>query len=147
MKCPRDGSELQSQKYEAEIEIDKCHICDGAFLDSGELEQIQETQEKDYSEQLSQMPDLIGRAYHQALEKKLEAILCPKCNSQTERKEYAYCSQIMIDKCLSCQGIWLDQGELEALEIFFERSQMETSDIRNVFWRNLYRLLGQNSAS
>lgn len=142
MKCPRDGSELQAKIYEANIEIEKCHICDGVFLDAGKLELIQETHEHDYSEQLSQMPNLIGMAYHLAHEKNLEAVACPNCGGECERREYAYCSQVMIDKCLSCHGIWLDHGELEALEIFFERSHMDTNDMRNVFWRTLYRMIG-----
>ena len=116
--------------------VDLCPNCKGMFLEAGELEEIQESQENDYSEELKKMPDLIAGAYHMAKEKKRKAVTCPSCSGETERKEYGYCSQIMIDKCLSCHGVWLDQGEIEALEIFFERSQMDTEDIRNVFWKS-----------
>ncbi len=137
MKCPRDGAELTKHNYEANVMVDLCPQCKGMFLEAGELEQIQETIENDYSEALKQMPDLIGGAFHMAQEKTRAAVTCPSCAGQTERKEYGYCSQIMIDKCLNCHGIWLDEGEIQALEIFFERSQMDTNDMRDVFWKSL----------
>lgn len=37
-------------------------------------------------------------------------------------------------------GIWLDKGEIEALEVFFERSQIDTRDIREGFLRSLVTL-------
>lgn len=144
MICPRDQTPLKKHNYEAQIEVDLCSQCEGMFLEKGELEQIQETTEHDYSEQLSQMPNLIGRAYRQAQEETIGNIQCPKCQGQMERKEYAYCSQVLIDKCLECEGIWLDKGEIQTLEVFFERSQMDTDDVRNVFWRSLYALLGKS---
>ncbi|MFC1534707.1 zf-TFIIB domain-containing protein [Thermodesulfobacteriota bacterium] len=37
---------------------------------------------------------------------------CPKCGADLE--EICY-QDVMIDKCTECEGIWLDQGELELL--------------------------------
>jgi len=37
---------------------------------------------------------------------------CPKCGSDLEEINY---HNVMIDKCPECNGIWLDQGELELL--------------------------------
>jgi Zn-finger nucleic acid-binding protein len=54
-----------------------------------------------------------------------------------ERREHGYCSQVMIDTCPKCRGIWLDQGELEALEVFFERTVAETEEVRTGFFARL----------
>ena len=37
---------------------------------------------------------------------------CPKCGSDLQELNY---QNVMIDKCPDCNGIWLDQGELELL--------------------------------
>ncbi len=39
-------------------------------------------------------------------------MLCPACKEQMVILEF---KEVEIDHCFSCQGIWLDHGELEAL--------------------------------
>ena len=51
-------------------------------------------------------------ANKKALEKEMHWMKCPKCGGQME--EVAL-EGIMIDKCTECQGIYFDNGELEAL--------------------------------
>ncbi|MDV6032967.1 MAG: zf-TFIIB domain-containing protein [Phycisphaera sp. RhM] len=55
MKCPRDGATLASETYEADVVVDRCPMCRGLWLDSGELKTIQETIEHDYSQQLQRI--------------------------------------------------------------------------------------------
>ncbi len=140
MRCPCDNAALESQVYEGDVKVDVCPSCQGMWLDKGELEQIEEIQERDYSEELKRLPDLIGSAYEMARQKMLPVICCPKCGAEMSNHEYAYCSQIMIDVCPKCEGIWLNKGEIEALEIFFERSKMDTKEIRRGFWGSLSKL-------
>jgi len=112
LTCPRDGSPLETKTYEAKIEVDVCPSCGGIWLDKGELEAIQEAKENDYS-----------------------PVGCLKCAAEMDTREYAYCSQIVIDTCPEGCGIWLDAGELQALEKFFERSQAEAGDVIPLRWR------------
>ncbi|MHC4659622.1 MAG: TFIIB-type zinc ribbon-containing protein [Planctomycetota bacterium] len=140
MKCPRDGSVLETRIYEADIEVDACPSCEGMWLDSGELEKIEEVEEHDYSQELRRIPDYIGKAYEMARQKTAPDIGCPKCGSEMASREYAYCSQVIIDVCPKCTGIWLDKGEIQALETFFERSRMEARGIRKGFWKSLVGL-------
>lgn len=46
-------------------------------------------------------------------EKALHFMKCPKCGSKLE--EIAF-GNVRIDKCFSCEGIWLDNGELERIQ-------------------------------
>jgi Zn-finger nucleic acid-binding protein len=140
MQCPIDQHDLQKQDYEGVAEVDICPHCSGVWLDKGELEAIQDTVGNDYIEEMDKFPDYAGNAYEVALQKKMADITCPSCSATLERKEYAYTSQIMIDKCPSCHGIWLDKGELQALEIFFEKSRLDTRDLRKSFWVSLKSL-------
>ena len=137
MKCPRDNSKLKSEVYEGDITVDICPSCEGMWLDKGELERIERIRQRDYSEELKRIPDLAGNAYKMARQKMLPEICCPKCGDKLSNHEYAYCSQIMIDVCPKCLGIWLDRDEIKALEIFFERVQMDTREIRKGFWASL----------
>lgn len=77
--------------------------------------------------------DVIADAYEMARQQALPGIKCPCCALPLEAVEYAYCSRILIDRCAKCGGIWLDAGELEALEKFFKR---ETRP-RERFWETL----------
>ncbi len=140
MKCPVDGSGLQSMTYEADIVVERCAACGGTWLDAGELERIEETREKDHREELSAIPPDIVRSMEMARQQAAPDRACPKCARVMERREYGYCSRILIDTCPSCRGVWLDKGELAALEVFFEKSRADTRALRTGFWASLLRL-------
>jgi Zn-finger nucleic acid-binding protein len=137
MKCPKDNAPLTPQAYEDAVYVDICTSCRGMFLDRGELEKIEETVERDYSEELGRIPDMTGFAYERSRQRALPDISCPKCDTLMESREYAYCSQVMISKCPGCGGVWLDEGECRALEIFYERSRMEAGKLRRSFLKGL----------
>jgi len=44
--------------------------------------------------------------------KELHAMRCPKCGMVLQEIEHR---GVKIDKCFSCEGVWLDAGELETL--------------------------------
>ena len=44
--------------------------------------------------------------------KELHYMRCPKCGMELQEIEFR---NVKIDKCVSCEGLWLDAGELEAL--------------------------------
>ena len=124
MECPRDQGTLATKKYEANIEIDSCAICGGVWLDAGELERIQETVERDYTNAKRQ--SLATEANEAAKPRQHEAISCPKCKGAMTTRRYGMGSSIMIDVCDAGCGIWLDKGELESLEKFFEDSRNDS---------------------
>ncbi len=45
--------------------------------------------------------------------KELHYMKCPKCGMELIEVDY---KRIKIDKCSSCDGVWLDAGELEAVQ-------------------------------
>lgn len=145
MKCPRDGSALETRTYEAKIEIDACATCGGMWLDKGELEAIQETRERDYRSTLENVSDTVKRSINEVAQLETSPIRCLKCGVEMETREYGYCSQIIIDTCPEGCGLWLDAGEIQALEKFFERSQAEAAEaipLRYRLWASLHELFG-----
>jgi len=144
MKCPIDNSPLKHKEYERAVMVDQCVTCNGMWLDQWELKAIQANKGKNYSAEIKQLPDLVNASYLQALEKDRPALNCPKCSVQLDRREHGYCSQILVDICHDCQGVWLDNGEIQALEVFFERSHIDDQEIKTGFFHSLWFLLNKN---
>lgn len=136
MQCPHDKAVLKSEKYEGDVVVDRCPSCLGLWLDKGELEKVQETLEHDYSEQLNHV-NSVASAYELARQKMHPVAACPKCQGSMHAEEYAYCSQIQVDRCVKCKGIWLDAGELRALEQFFERETIDHVGLLKGFFASL----------
>jgi Zn-finger nucleic acid-binding protein len=127
IQCPRDGAELKSRTYEANVEIDECPSCGGTFLDRGELERIQAAVENDHRREVAKPVDTVLEERQAEREEALPLIDCPKCSHSMERRRYGLGSMTVIDVCPEGDGIWLDRGELQALERFYERSQGEVA--------------------
>ena len=45
-------------------------------------------------------------------ERQLHFMKCPKCGMQLQEVDFG---EVHVDKCFSCEGMWLDQGELERI--------------------------------
>jgi uncharacterized protein len=52
------------------------------------------------------------KAEEQETARVLHFMKCPKCGMQLEE---IVAGGVRIDKCFSCQGVWLDEGELESI--------------------------------
>lgn len=143
MKCPKDQAELERQTYEGEIEIDRCPTCRGVWLDHGELKKAQENLTHDHSDRLGRIGS-IAQAYELARQRAEIPGSCPECGSELHHEEYGYCSQILVDRCSNCLGIWLDDGELQSLEAFFEKEAKvgagAEAETRKGFWASLFRM-------
>lgn len=127
LNCPRDGAALVAAKYEGDVTVDRCPTCGGIWLDQGELEQIQTLTERVHPEAVSALQTM-NASINLARQKQLPSVKCPSCAVEMFRKEYAHCSLILIDVCPGGHGLWLDKGELQALEQFFEQLRREEKD-------------------
>lgn len=135
LHCPHDGTALERKTYEGKIEIDACAACGGMWLDEGELEAIQDTRERDYEKALRERHDSIAAGVTQARQLQSATIACVECSKPLDKREYGYGSQVVIDTCADGCGLWLDRGEIEQLEKFFERSQKEAAGMIPLRWR------------
>ncbi len=125
MHCPRDTSELQAKIYEGNVEVDQCPQCAGMFLDKGELETIQATIEKDHRRAAVESIESVGDPVEVAENDVRGPVDCVRCSTRMERRRYGFGSQTVIDECPKGCGLWLDGGEIQELERFYERSQEE----------------------
>lgn len=45
--------------------------------------------------------------------RELHFMKCPKCGMDLEEISFG---DVRVDKCFSCEGLWLDKGELETIQ-------------------------------
>lgn len=115
-KCPRCTADLRTTSY-AGVEIETCPVCEGEWLDAGELREIVYAAEKHLTaEEIDRIAWLNKRVFN-IKQLTQERLPCPKCPGQKLRPfNYACGSGIILDKCPACGGIWLDRGELELVQ-------------------------------
>jgi Zn-finger nucleic acid-binding protein len=140
MNCPRCSVPLATKTYEADVAVDACPKCGGLWLERGELTRIAEVVERDYSDKLVEPDYTADESFELARQKSRPDIRCPKCGDETSKSECRWGSLVLMDVCASCGGMWLDRGEVQTLEIFFERMrQEEREDAR----RGLFAVLSR----
>lgn len=103
------------------IEIDFCRNgCKGVWFDNYELVKLDELHEGQgpvLEEILSAAPTDDTRS---------EKLICPHCDIPLKRRRYRAGSNIEIDNCYSCNGIFLDSGELNMIRDNYEEIQEQS---------------------
>lgn len=114
MNCPVCNKKLKTIGYENQ-EVDICLKCGGIWFDKGELLKV-------VNSLLSKNkidPQTIKEAYRDKIinPDKIKQFKrkCPRCNLDMHLNNYSYDSNIIIDKCPGCNGIWTDAGEMQAV--------------------------------
>ena len=111
MKCPVCNAELSPYLFGVQT-IDVCPQCGGIWFDSDELiavanDMIQKDAIQDQEIELAFCPK------SQPADGKESKRICPRCGISTEVFNYSYDSNVFLNKCPSCHGLWADRGELE----------------------------------
>tara|TARA_B100001248_G_C27398864_1_gene468067 strand:+ start:6504 stop:7019 length:516 start_codon:yes stop_codon:yes gene_type:complete len=125
MKCPRCKIEnsLVPEIYEG-VEIDRCHQCQGVWLDDGELVKIMQSEEESFSPELIQQA--IAAAFTGIPEAETQSHeTCPRCDAALKAVNYAYSSGVVIDRCPEQHGLWLDNQEIDKIQIHHEHWEKE----------------------
>jgi len=100
MKCPRCSADLIVIEYN-DVELDCCSSCGGLWFDSGEIDVLTEK---------SGGRRAIFRPATNVREPRLR---CPVCRSRMDKRYMGVENPVLVDVCPSCDGLWLDRGELE----------------------------------
>lgn len=89
-----------------DIEVDVCLSCKGIWFDDDELRQA-----KDMSEPDANWLDFDIFNHHERFKIDADEIKCPGCARRMCTLKYD-ATEIVIDACPSCKGVWLDEAEL-----------------------------------
>ena len=110
MKCPRDGVLLEKVRF-LDLDLDKCHRCDGIWCDRGELERMRDRK-------IVGVEEAIEKKYGNPkyLERETDGYMqCPKCDGRLRSFNCSYIEPVRIDACDKCYGMWVDKGELHKI--------------------------------
>jgi uncharacterized protein len=115
MNCPVCNENLKTVNYENQ-EVDICLKCGGMWFDEGVLPKVVDgllfKNEIDFQtvKEAYRKNKVVGIDKNKELQRK-----CPRCNVDMNLINYFYDSNIIIDGCPSCNGIWTDEGEVQAI--------------------------------
>jgi len=99
--------EVRTRNDADPIEIDVCGACGGMWLDASELAGLDD----------NFFVNMESISYSAAAATAVDVGLeCPKCAVPLFKVHPDGHSDVVVDKCGTCGGFWLDKGELDKLK-------------------------------
>jgi len=103
------------------VEVDFCSGCRGIFFDAGEASV--------WFEMAEDLPDL---ARSQA-EARPTGLRCPRCGGTLSEVPYHAETDVLLDRCEGCGGLWFDAGEVPKVEAIAARLDHPASKVMRAF--------------
>jgi Zn-finger nucleic acid-binding protein len=109
MNCPNCNAVLEN-RFVVDVQVETCPQCRGVWFASGELDEVKE----EINHDLRWMEaDLWKDAQQFSVDQRTDR-KCPV--DQTPLAAVCYGpTDVTVDTCLKCRGIWLDAGEFEKI--------------------------------
>ncbi len=113
MQCPVCQINLRkTQKREVVFQL--CDECRGIWIAAKELEVLANALAKT-SQSSNELPTGFKPREIDSVSPGQDMRLCPECRCTLKEFNFAYDSNIMIDKCSTCSGIWMDANEINQI--------------------------------
>ena|SRR5687767_10561480 len=111
MDCPRCIEPLSPSRVEAAnavVDALECKKCTGHWLEGGDLPRVEQVVDV----------ELIEWRKLPGIETQGRILFCPRCGQGAAMdKVVSHRDQrVVMDVCHKCHGVWLDYGELEAIQ-------------------------------
>ena len=110
MQCPRCSGSLRAEKHQ-HVEFNVCSACRGIWVSGEQFHGlavlVAAEGQVESSVKLTFQPRKTLRP-----SKDNSVRICPKCDFAMREFNYAYDSNVFLDRCEQCKGIWLDPNEI-----------------------------------
>jgi Zn-finger nucleic acid-binding protein len=120
MQCPQCSTELRATSYEG-VPIHTCESCGGEFVAGEQLATIVKVRQEQFAGELAESMARHRPTFGKIASQPNRVLTCPACGGQMKSGNYGGDSGIYVDRCEVCSGIWLDNEELEKIQIVMER--------------------------
>ena len=110
MRCPTCSGILRSEKCDY-VTFDLCPDCRGIWVDGEQFRALAVKVATDGQVPSSSKLTFKPRTVEQCSEHTMTRN-CPRCYVAMRELNYAYDSNVFLDRCEKCNGIWLDPNEI-----------------------------------
>lgn len=114
LKCPKCEHNLKEITYKG-VRINECENCKGKWFDRDELRKAKDRTDDDLRWLDFDLFDDNADKYHASPSQRK----CPKDSTTMISLQYMD-SKVVIDKCNTCEGVWLDSDEFEKIIKYLE---------------------------
>ncbi|MBI5359596.1 MAG: zf-TFIIB domain-containing protein [Planctomycetes bacterium] len=115
MECPACKISMANHAH-GKLSIDVCEKCKGIWFDKDELSAFVNDLFKETTTAKSQNKPHANLPAQEESER-----MCPVCRKPMVKFKYGSTSDITLDKCPSCKGIWTDAEEVFAIMDFIKK--------------------------
>ena len=126
MICPNCKKETLEKISFHKVQIDRCTQCYGIWFDQNELRKA-----KDEKDQYLKWLDVDLWKEDRKFQVSSSGKICPLCKINLYEVEYGE-SNIKVDVCNSCKGVWLDKGEFKKI-IAYLKNTVNTETLTKYF--------------
>jgi Zn-finger nucleic acid-binding protein len=115
--CPEDLTPLEVRRIR-DLDLDVCPQCAGIYFDEGEVAALQSKG----AAALHEVEAAVEPGSFAIVESPVPK-RCPGCQSAMTGYRYRYSSDIRVDGCEKCGGIWIQDGELEKIAVHMKTAR------------------------
>ncbi|MBI4870781.1 MAG: zf-TFIIB domain-containing protein [Candidatus Riflebacteria bacterium] len=119
LQCPRCAAPLKPVAYE-DVPLQRCSGCSGEWLQGDQLRMIIDARNARFTADERAELEARQRTFVPESIKKDLPVDCPQGHGRMLKYRYAGDSPIVLDRCELCDGLWLDHGELEHVQMLAE---------------------------
>ncbi len=109
MKCPKCNEDLLEEINVNDVKVDYCKSCGGLWFDRDELRIVRDHRDENLS-----WLDFDLWENENKLVVSGKSVDCPRDGKPLFKIKYQN-TDVMIDVCLECRGVWLDKDELNKI--------------------------------
>jgi len=124
MKCPACGGNMEEKDF-GNVKVDVCSNYHGLWFDNFEIEKLDESTEGSGKELLKALSE-------QFKNNKEVPMKCPSCATALHKHRYRM-SNVVIDECYSCGGVFLNSGELALIRDSFKNDEKIEKELNFIY--------------
>ncbi len=127
MDCPQCATPVAEEAYEG-VPIAECSRCRGIWLEGEHFLAILERRDRAFAD--ADVFDVLRREENPSppAAPRPRRLRCPRCFGFLVESLHEYSTRLAVDRCPKGCGLYLDEGELDHLQILVEKIEEQAQD-------------------